>query len=64
MSSLESLQSIAEEISLGFEALLEQLDAQKRLETDLREQLVRVVEKVSALTFVTNVSFFMMLQPI
>lgn len=39
MSTIESLQSLANDIALGFDALLERLDEQKKVEAGLKEQL-------------------------
>lgn len=47
MSSIEALQSIAVDISTGFEVLLDRLEAQRRVEEDLRHQLARAIERVS-----------------
>ena len=47
MSSIEGLHSIIKDISTGFETLLQQLDAQRKIETDLRQQLGKAVNRVS-----------------
>lgn len=47
MSSIEALQSIAHDISVGFEALLERLEAQRKVEADLRQKLAKAVDRVS-----------------
>lgn len=39
MSTIESLQSLANDIASGFDALLERLDEQKKVEASLKEQL-------------------------
>lgn len=44
--SIGALQTIAEDISLGFETLLEQLDAQRKVERHLRQQLAQAAERV------------------
>lgn len=46
--SIEALQTIAEDISLGFETLLEQLDAQRKVERHLRQQLARAAERFNS----------------
>lgn len=44
----QGLQSIANDISHGFESLLAQLDAQKKTEGNLRQQLAKAVQRVSS----------------
>jgi len=44
MSSNEALQSIVNDVSEGFEVLLKRLDAQRKLELNLRQQLARDVQ--------------------
>lgn len=46
MSTIASLQSLANDIATGFDALLERLDNQKKAEADLRVQLSRVSDRV------------------
>jgi len=46
--SIEALQTISKDISVGFETLLEQLDAQRRVEDRLRQQLAKAAEKVGS----------------
>lgn len=48
MSTIASLQSLANDIASGFDALLERLDDQKKVEADLRVQLSRVSDRVCA----------------
>lgn len=43
--AIEALQDIANDISAGFEVLLERLDAQRRTEIDLRQQLAKAAER-------------------
>ena len=57
----EALQSIANDISVGFEALLEQLNAQKKTEKDLRQQLAKAVQRVSS-SLLVSFALRMMLQ--
>lgn len=51
MSTVTSLQSLANDIATGFDALLERLDDHKRVEADLRLELSRVCERVRILSF-------------
>lgn len=53
MSSIEALQSIANDISTGFEVLLDRLDAQRRVEEDLRQQLASAAGRVSGESCIT-----------
>ena len=62
MSSIEILQSIIDDISAGFDALLEELDTQKKVELDLRQKLVRAVDRVSRLRLRTPPLLCLMLQ--
>jgi len=56
--TVKSLQTIANDISNGFDALTEQLDAQKRLEQDLVQQLAKAVERVGATPRILSLPLF------
>lgn len=46
MASLDALRAIANDLATGFEALLDRLAAQKKVEIELRGQLQRTIDKV------------------
>lgn len=47
MSSVDELRSLASDITVGFEALLNRLGQLRKVEDDLRRQLERAVDRVS-----------------
>lgn len=51
MSSVESLQSLANDIASGFDALIERLDDQRKVEDDLKQQLSRAFDRVRVIRF-------------
>lgn len=46
MASLDALRTIANDLATGFETLLERLEAQKKVEIELRGQLQKTIDKV------------------
>lgn len=62
MSTIASLHSLANEIASGFNALLERLDEQKKVEADLREQLSRASDRVRTDLFTLFIYSLRMLQ--
>lgn len=56
---VDSLQSIANDIAIGFEALHAKLNAQKETEKDLRQQLTKAVQRVS-LCYPASMCFMML----
>lgn len=63
MSTTASLQILANDIALGFDALLERLDEHKKVEAVLKEQLSRGSDRVCT-HFSFLVSLRRMLQPL